>query len=75
MSPILFNLAFKPLLRRILHDESLQGYVMPSPTAGYDLTARVLTYADDVIVLLQDMADFHCLHQHLSTYSAASNAH
>ncbi|KAG0162265.1 hypothetical protein DFQ30_002496, partial [Apophysomyces sp. BC1015] len=74
MSPVLFNLAFEPLLRQILHDESIRGYVMPSPTADSDLIARVLAYADDAIVLLQDPADFHRLRQHLSTYSAASNA-
>ncbi|CEP18787.1 hypothetical protein [Parasitella parasitica] len=33
ISPILFNLAFEPLLRKILQDPHLSGYQLPSPQA------------------------------------------
>lgn len=77
--PILFNLMFKSLLRRILHHGKLGGFSVPcslaAPQDAPNLSAiKILTYADDVVCLLQDRLDLAILQSHLNTYSLASNA-
>lgn len=76
LSPLLFNLAFEPLLQHILHDPLISGYAVDSPFPGLPNlpAAKILAYADDAFVFLKNVADLtRCLH-HLSTYSVASNS-
>ncbi|KAG2192693.1 hypothetical protein INT47_013195 [Mucor saturninus] len=77
LSPVLFNLAFEPFLRRVLHDPLFTGFSLPpslSVPASIDHQVKLLAYADDVACFLQSPEDLHRLNQHLHTYSAASNA-
>ena len=79
ISPVLFNLAFEPLLRRLLQDELFQGITLSVPQVsdqrmGPSTPIKVLAYADDVVCFLKDSSDLLLLHAHLRTYSLASNA-
>ncbi|CEP13555.1 hypothetical protein [Parasitella parasitica] len=80
ISPILFNLAFEPLLRRILSDSVLPGFALPSPsslavsTPATTSGVKMLAYANDIVCLLNSPWDLGRLQQHLWVYSAASNA-
>ncbi|CEP08875.1 hypothetical protein [Parasitella parasitica] len=80
ISPILFNLAFEPLLRRIMADSSLAGFSLPSPVSTQIPTnvsstaVKMLAYADDIVCLLNSPSDLSRLQQHLQLYAAASNA-
>ncbi|KAG1533569.1 hypothetical protein G6F51_012544 [Rhizopus arrhizus] len=79
ISPILFNLAFEPWLRKILLDTSFKGFSLPLSTLAHpqdeNLQAvKLLAYADDVLCLLHDPGDLRVLQSHLSLYSRASNA-
>ncbi|CEP09196.1 hypothetical protein, partial, partial [Parasitella parasitica] len=75
ISPILFNLAFEPLLRKILQDHHLSGYRLPSPQALETPSAvKIMAYADDIVCLLSSPSDLDRLQQHLQVYSAVSNA-
>ncbi|KAG0767924.1 hypothetical protein G6F22_017575 [Rhizopus arrhizus] len=75
ISPLLFNLAFEPLLRRTLSDSTYQGYSLPrSPRSPCSEPVKLLAYADDVLFLLNDPSDLTSLQEHLSLYSRASNA-
>jgi hypothetical protein len=77
LSPVLFNLAFEPFLRQILHDPSFTGFTLPkslsSPTT-LTHNIKLLAYADDVACLLDSPSDLTTLNRHLATYAAASNA-
>ncbi|KAG1370529.1 hypothetical protein G6F61_011957 [Rhizopus arrhizus] len=79
ISPILFNLAFEPLLRKILLGTSFKGFSLPLSTLAHpqdeNLQAvKLLAYADDVLCLLHDPGDLRVLQSHLALYSRASNA-
>ncbi|KAG0803284.1 hypothetical protein G6F20_013659 [Rhizopus arrhizus] len=79
LSPVLFNLAFEPLLRSILNDQNFKGFQLPrSPLSASSPEAsapvKLMAYADDVVCFLEDPEDLTILHNHLSTYSRASNA-
>ncbi|KAG0862823.1 hypothetical protein G6F16_012252 [Rhizopus arrhizus] len=77
LSPVLFNLAFEPLLRRIIHDQAFQGFSFPRSLAApahLDHNIKLLAYADDIACFLQSPTDLRILNNHLATYSAASNA-
>ncbi|CEP10701.1 hypothetical protein, partial, partial [Parasitella parasitica] len=74
INPILFNLAFEPLLRKILQDPHLTGYQLPSPQALEAPSAvKMMAYADDIVCLLSSPYNLDRLQQHLQVYSAASN--
>lgn len=56
---VLFNLAFEPLLRRILNDPHFQGFALPQCTVSHPLDAnlhpiKLLAYADNGVCLLKD---------------------
>ncbi|KAG0735766.1 hypothetical protein G6F33_012486 [Rhizopus arrhizus] len=79
LSPILFNLAFEPLLRKILNDPLYNGFSIPHAPPSYISgdplqPIKLLAYADDVLCLLKDPSDLNRLQTHLDTYSQASNA-
>ncbi|KAG1034038.1 hypothetical protein G6F43_013468 [Rhizopus delemar] len=76
---MLFNLAFEPLLRKILNDPLYNGFSTPRapPSCISDnllQPIKLLAYADDVLCLLKDPSDLSRLQTHLDTYSQASNA-
>ena len=78
LSPVLFNLAFEPLLRSILASASIPGFSLPSPlTPAPSLESgpvKLLAYADDIACFLNTPDELQCLLSLLSTYSKASNA-
>ncbi|KAG0820803.1 hypothetical protein G6F19_012268 [Rhizopus arrhizus] len=79
ISPVLFNLAFEPLLRRILSDPHFSGFQLPksvcSPPHVHSISSvKLLAYADDIVCLLKSPQDLTALQHHLHLYSKASNA-
>ncbi|KAG1451795.1 hypothetical protein G6F46_005552 [Rhizopus delemar] len=79
LSLMFFNLAFEPLLRKILNEPLYNGFstprAPPSCISGDHLQPiKLLAYADDVLCLLKDPSDLTKLQTHLNTYSQASNA-
>ena len=84
MSPVLFNLAFEPLLQHILNDSSLPGYTLPSapisearPDAmppsphlpSSPPAVKLLAYADDIVCFLNSPADLDIVSAHLGVYA------
>ncbi|KAG1076496.1 hypothetical protein G6F42_025496 [Rhizopus arrhizus] len=66
LSPILFNLAFEPLLRKILNDPLYNGFSIPHAPPSYISgdplqPIKLLAYADDVLCLLKDPSDLNRL--------------
>lgn len=90
ISPLLFNIAFEPLLRTILLDPHLLGSPLPNPSIQRTFRQRLhfchktkftevpplklLAYADDLLVFLKDPSEWRRLMQHLQVYGLASNA-
>ncbi|KAG1049071.1 hypothetical protein G6F43_008584 [Rhizopus delemar] len=79
ISPVLFNLAFEPLLRRILSSPHVSGFQIPRsvcspPNLESRSKVKMLAYADDVVCFLNDPHEFNILHEHLNLYAKASNA-
>ncbi|KAG1093831.1 hypothetical protein G6F40_012613 [Rhizopus arrhizus] len=79
ISPVLFNLAFEPLLRRIIRDPVFCGFALPRSSLSHPLDLnlqpiKLPAYADDMVCLLHDPNDLNVLHSHLEVYSRASNA-
>jgi hypothetical protein len=81
ISPVLFNLAFEPFLRGLLSDPSFSGFSQPTTPSHLPVdvsltpeNVKLLTYADDVLCLLNDPSDLDILQFHLHRYSRASNA-
>lgn len=79
LSPILFNLAFEPLLRLIQQDQQIHGFSLPSsPESSLSLPAptpvKLMAYADDIVVFLNSPTELSALQRCLSIYSSASNA-
>lgn len=77
LSPVLFDLAFEPLLRRIIHDQAFQGFSLPhslSASDYLDYSIKLLAYADYIACFLQSSTDLRILNNHLATYSSDSNA-
>ncbi|KAG2208410.1 hypothetical protein INT45_006540 [Circinella minor] len=75
LSPLLFNFTIEPLLQRILHDQDFIGYGISSsfPDKEGPAPAKLLSYADDTLVFLNNSHDLQLCLQHLDTYAAASN--
>lgn len=79
ISSVLLNLAFEPLLRRILQDTHFNNFAfLRSPLSlpdDFDLQAvKLIAYADDVVCLLRDPSDISRFNTHLIIYSLTSNA-
>ncbi|KAG2219694.1 hypothetical protein INT45_001866 [Circinella minor] len=76
LSPLLFNLALEPFLQRFLLEQEFQGYSIPSSFLCLlgSPAAKILAYADDTLVFIQNRANLDRCFSHLSTHSATSNA-
>lgn len=79
MSPILFNLAIERLLHSIQNNGSFQGYKFTTSDQAPAslltlLLIKTLTYADDILIFLHNMADLDVLFRHLHMYQKASDA-
>ncbi|KAK4518914.1 uncharacterized protein ATC70_009140 [Mucor velutinosus] len=82
ISSILYNLAIEPFLRSILNDPLYHGYQMqyatdhPNYNANDPLVhvSKILCYADDAFVFVQDLPDLARLEYHLDVYCNATNA-
>jgi hypothetical protein len=85
LSPILFNLAFEPLLRFILISPTIQGIKLPTiksakrhwldlrrPIPDDSAPLKLLSYADDLQVFLNDTTEWSNLSQILQLYGNAS---
>ncbi|KAK4512395.1 uncharacterized protein ATC70_003094 [Mucor velutinosus] len=68
LSPILYNLAFEPILLSIMNDRQFQGYLMGPERI------KVLCYADDALVFVHNPGDLSRIQLHMSRYCGASNA-
>ena len=78
LSPVLFNLAFEPLLRTVLANSNFQGFslkhnLLDSLSMVGPASLKVLGYADDALFFLTYSNDFHQLQNALTLYSRASN--
>lgn len=82
LSSILYNLAIEPFLRSILNDPLYSGYQMQyaSDHPNYNVAepvvhvSKILCYADDAFVFVQDLPDLARLNYHLDVYCQATNA-
>jgi hypothetical protein len=90
LSPLLFNLAFEPLLRYILASDTIPGITLPyvshpstqlplpdNPSIGNAYSSqplKILVYADDLVVFLSSPAEWKALIAIMDLYGRASNA-
>ncbi|KAG2172121.1 hypothetical protein INT44_004743 [Umbelopsis vinacea] len=85
--PLLFNIAFEPLLRRLHKDPNLLGcpiaplsWELHQKSFGHNaffpdaLPIKVLAYADDLVIFLSAPNEWETLTQHLQIYHLACNA-
>lgn len=72
LSPLLFNLAFEPLLRAISGSPEISGVQMCDSPHADPLTD--MAYADDLAGFIQSATEWDALKAILDTYSRASNA-
>jgi hypothetical protein len=70
LSPLLFNLAFEPLLAFCQRAPELQGVSIP----GRDTAIKIAAYADDMLSLLSSVREWQWLNNALAIYGRASNA-
>jgi len=81
LSPLLFNMMIDPLIRQIANTTTIRGY---KPWAKYyadlphdmdpDTSIKIMAYADDMVVLLQDPKEWTALQNIYEIYAKASNA-
>ncbi|CAO3569417.1 unnamed protein product [Mortierella alpina] len=70
LSPLLFNLAFEPLLAYIQSAQDLHGITIP----GRDTAIKLSAFADDLLIYLASLTEWHWLEETLQLYGRASNA-
>lgn len=63
LSPLLFNIAFDPFIRAVNNDTRIQGFSFPPdpPTGSTPTPIKILAYADDTLVALNDPSEFSVL--------------
>ncbi|KAK4521006.1 uncharacterized protein ATC70_006890 [Mucor velutinosus] len=83
ISPMLFNFAIEPFLQSILVNPNIRGYSLQHGDTALtnDLhyvsphrPVKLLAYADDVLLYVHSIAEFHVLQHCLATYNKASNS-
>jgi hypothetical protein len=81
ISPVLFNFALEPLLLAILKDDKIQGYSINTAavkSSSLQVVAsppvKLLAYADDLIVFVNNSDEMQAIQDHISCYGRASNA-
>ncbi|KAG1534445.1 hypothetical protein G6F51_012093 [Rhizopus arrhizus] len=77
ISPLLFNIAFDPFIRSMNTSPDIAGFKFPplaQETNSSVPTIKIMAYADDTLVLLDDPAEMPALQNIISMYSNASNA-
>jgi len=72
LSPLLFNLAFEPLLQSILTCPEITGFQMCDSPHSDPL--KDMAYADDLAAFIRTAPEWTALKTILDTYSRASNA-
>ena len=72
LSPLLFNLAFEPLLQAILACPDIKGFQMNTTPLAPPL--KDMAYADDLGAFVKTAAEWKALKEIMETYSKASNA-
>ena len=84
VSPLLFNLAMEPLVKAISQSSDIKGFSAP-PLSLSSISApisdpsglqpiKVLAYADDLLIYLQDQSDLDEVQRLIQCYNQASNA-
>jgi hypothetical protein len=84
ISPLLFNLAMEPLVKAISQSPDIKGFSAPPPSlssinasisgpSGFQ-PIKVLAYADDLLIYLQDQSDLDEVQRLIQCYNHASNA-
>lgn len=74
ISPILFNFALEPFLLSVLHHDNIGGYTLASKPRSASLClpppppVKLLAYADDVLVFINDTAELDHLQTCLTRY-------
>lgn len=83
ISPLLFNFAIEPFLQSILAHQDISGYSLQHGhttfTKGLNYitpnrSVKLLAYADDVLLYINSVSEFHALQDCLKTYNKASNS-
>ncbi|KAG0862131.1 hypothetical protein G6F16_012763 [Rhizopus arrhizus] len=77
ISPLLFNIAFDPFLRSVNTSPEIAGFSFPPLAQETNSSApalKIMAYADDTLVILDDPAEMPALQTIISMYSNASNA-
>jgi hypothetical protein len=70
LSPLLFNLAFEPLLCTIQHSPTIKGIAIPKRQDPVKQGA----YADDLLAMVSSVEEWEALDRALQLYGSASNA-
>jgi hypothetical protein len=77
---MLFNLALESLVQMICQDTRIPGFAPPpsslaiSPPSPLHNSLKVLAYADDLPVFLNQPQEYYSLMKHFDTYNRASNS-
>lgn len=80
ISPILCNYALEPLLLAILNDPNIQGYQLSARISKPALLTcstqpiKLLAYADDLMVFVNNISELTNIQDHIVTYGEASNS-
>ncbi|KAG1278745.1 hypothetical protein G6F66_012016 [Rhizopus arrhizus] len=77
ISLLLFSIAFDPFLRSVNTSPDIAGFKFPplaQETNSSVSALKIMAYADDTLVLLDDPAEMPALQNIISIYSNASNA-
>lgn len=70
LSPLLFNLAFEPLLAYMQSVQDLHGIKIP----GREVAIKLLAFADDLLIYLALLTEWQWVEETLQLYGRASNA-
>jgi len=72
LSPLLFNIAFEPLLQTIMACADIQGVRLSDAQDAKPL--KEMAYADDLLCIIQSADEWNTLKEIMHTYGRASNA-
>lgn len=88
ISPLLFNIAFEPLLRLLLNEKNIKGIPITKSVPSYNCpqdednkedeynnnSLKILAYADDLLIFIRNLEEWFYLKGLLQLYGDASNA-
>lgn len=83
ISPLLFNFAIEPFIQSVLSNPDIRGYTLQQGIIPIQRSlnhvrphhpVKLLAYADDVLIYIKSVQEFHALQDCLKTYNQASNS-